>query len=133
LAIELTYMVSTSLIKISILAFYRRITNGTISKTFLYLVWAFMAAVVVYCLVFVFTFIFTCHPVEGYWRMFDVRWRLTNELKCHDEGITIVAAVIISTVSDFLICMLPMFLVWNLQISKRQKAALIGIFGLGIV
>lgn len=126
-------MVSTSLIKVSILCFYRRIANGSISRAFLYAVWGFIASVIVYCIVFVFTFIFTCAPVEGYWRMFDIGWRLTHEMKCHDEGITIVAAVIISTVSDFLICMLPIFLVWNLQIPKRQKAALIGIFGMGIV
>lgn len=133
MAIEVTYMVSTSLIKISILCFYRRITNGSISKTFVYLVWIFIVFVVVYCVVFTFVIIFSCSPVEGYWHLFDIMWRLQNEVKCHNEGAEIVSVVVVSTLQDLFICALPIFLVWNLHIPRRQKAALIGIFGLGLV
>lgn len=130
---EVAYLLSTSLIKISILSFYRRLTKGAISKTFLYLVWVFIAIVIVYFFVFAFAFIFTCSPTEGYWHLFDIRWRFTHRLKCRDEGKEVVAATIISTVQDFLICALPILLVWNLQLPRRQKAGLIGIFGLGLV
>ncbi|KAH7128806.1 hypothetical protein B0J11DRAFT_279797 [Dendryphion nanum] len=133
LAIEFLYIVSTSLIKISILCFYRRITSGSISRTFVFWVWASIIFVICYCIGFTLAITFTCSPVAGYWRFFDVAWRLQNEMKCRNEGAIIVTVVVVSTVQDFVICALPVFLVWNLQISKRQKVALIGIFGLGLL
>lgn len=132
-AIELAYMASTSLIKISILCFYRRLANGSISRTFVYCVWGSIAFVVAYFVAFTGAIIFTCSPVQGYWRMFDLMWRLENEMKCHNEGATIVAVVVVSTIQDLFICALPIFLVWNLQIPKRQKAALIALFALGLL
>ncbi|ORY16421.1 hypothetical protein BCR34DRAFT_106096 [Clohesyomyces aquaticus] len=133
LAIEILYIVSTSFIKISILCFYRRITNGSISKTFVYWVWGLIVFVILYCIIFVLIIVFSCKPIEGFWHLFDIPWRLTNEVKCNDEAAGIVSVVIISTVQDFICAILPVFLVWNLQISKRQKAALIGIFALGLL
>jgi len=65
--------------------------------------------------------------------MFDIMWRLQNEMTCHNEGAIIVAVVVTSTVQDLVICALPIFLVWNLQIPKRQKAALIAIFAMGLL
>lgn len=133
LAIEVIYLAATSLIKISILCFYRRITNGSITLTFVYWVWASIAFVIAYFIAFTFVIVFSCTPVEGYWHLFDIAWRLQNELKCHNEGAEIVSVVIISTLQDFFICALPVFLVWNLQIPRRQKAALIALFGVGLL
>jgi hypothetical protein len=96
-------------------------------------VWAFIVFVIVYMLVFIFVIVFSCSPVEGYWHLFDIAWRLKHEIKCHNEGAEIVSVVVVSTLQDFFICALPVFLVWNLQISRRQKAALIGIFGMGLL
>jgi len=133
MAIEILYLASTSLIKISILCFYRRMANGSISKTFVYCVWGAIISVVSYALVLSFVVMFTCTPVEGYWMLFDLQWRVTNEVTCRNEGALIVSIVIISTLQDLVICALPIFLVWNLHISKRQKAGLMGIFGLGLL
>ncbi|KAF2683611.1 hypothetical protein K458DRAFT_304176 [Lentithecium fluviatile CBS 122367] len=132
-AIELTYMASTSLIKISILCFYRRLANGSVSRTFVYWVWGSIAFVIVYFVAFTMAIIFTCSPIQGYWRMFDIKWRLQNEMSCHNEGATIVSVAVVSTTQDLVICALPIFLVWNLQIPKRQKAALIAIFAMGLL
>ncbi|RAR09048.1 integral membrane protein [Stemphylium lycopersici] len=127
LAIELNYMVSTTLIKVSILCFYRRIT-GRLTNQFVYWVYGTIAFCIIYGIVFTFVIIFTCTPVEGFWRFFDVAWRLQNDLKCRNEGALIVACAAISSVQDFVICLLPILLIWNLQISKRQKFGLCGVF-----
>ena len=131
--IELTYLGSSSLIKISILCFYRRLSNRAIGRGFMYWVWGTMASVVAYFVSFTFAVVFTCNPVQGYWRMFDLMWRLQNEMKCHDEGPVIVAVVVVSTIQDFVIYGLPISLLWNLQIPRRQKAALIAIFAMGLL
>ncbi|EMD94642.1 hypothetical protein COCC4DRAFT_147404 [Bipolaris maydis ATCC 48331] len=132
LAIELLYMISTSLIKVSILCFYRRIT-GRLTHQFVYWVYATIAFCVIYGVVFTFVILFTCTPIEGFWRYFDIAWRIQNKLVCRDEGAIIVACAAISSVQDFIICLLPVLLIWNLQISKRQKLALCGIFGMGLI
>lgn len=131
-AIELSYMFSTTLIKISILCFYRRIT-GSLTNYFNYWVWGTIIFCAVYGVLFTFLITFTCTPVSGFFHVFDIPWRLKNELHCRDEGAIIVACAAISSVQDLLICLLPIFLVWNLQISRRQRFALCGIFGMGAV
>jgi hypothetical protein len=132
LAIELNYLVSTTLIKISILCFYQRL-SGSLKTVFVYGVWAAIASCVVYGVIYTFLLIFTCNPVIGNFRLFDLAWRLENELTCLDEGAIIVSCAVISTIQDLVICLLPVFLVWNLKIHRRQKAALIAIFALGLV
>jgi hypothetical protein len=52
---------------------------------------------------------------------------------CRNEGALIVACAAISLVQDLIICMLPVLLIWNLQISKRQKIGLFAIFGVGLI
>jgi len=98
-----------------------------------YWIWASIIFVVLYFFAFTFTIIFSCSPIEGYWHYFDIAWRLQNELHCHNEGAEIVSVVIISTLQDFFLCALPIVLIWNLQIHKRQKIALCGIFGMGLL
>lgn len=132
MSIELNYMISTTLIKISILCFYRRI-NGGLQNGFVYWVWGSIVFCIIYGVLFTLLIAFTCSPVVGYFHVVDTMWRLHNELSCRDEGAIIVSCAAISTVQDLIICMLPIFLIWNLRIQKRQKIALCGIFMIGLV
>jgi hypothetical protein len=132
MAIELNYLASTTLVKVAILVFYRRMT-GMLKNAFVYSVWGMIAFCVVPSIIFAFLIIFTCSPVEGFFRFFDMSWRLKNELKCGNEGAIIVACAIVGTMQDFIVCLLPIALVWNLKMSTRQKAALCGIFGVGMI
>lgn len=132
MSIEINYMICTTLIKISILCFYRRIT-ASLTIQFVYWVWASIVFCAVYGITFVFLIAFTCHPTHGFFYMFDLTWRTQHELTCRDEGAIIVAVAAISTVQDFVIALLPVFLIWKLQIPKTQKLALCGIFGLGLM
>lgn len=132
LAIELTYLASTTLVKVSILCFYRRIT-GSLTNTFVYTTWGSIVFCSVYGILFSLLIVFTCTPVVGFFHIYDPIWRARNTVDCHNEGAIIVACAAISTVQDLVICMLPIFLIWNLKITKRQRLALCGIFGIGVV
>ncbi|KAH9870066.1 hypothetical protein J1614_006988, partial [Plenodomus biglobosus] len=132
LAIELNYLVSTTLIKVSILCFYRRIT-GSLTNVFVYSTWGSIIFCSVYGILFSLLIIFTCTPVVGFFHIYDVAWRATNTLHCFNEGAMIVACAAISTIQDLVISMLPIFLIWNLKITRRQRFALCGIFGLGLI
>jgi hypothetical protein len=76
--------------------------------------------------------IFTCSPVEAYWYRFTSSWLRTHKYECVDEVAYLVAVIVISTVQDFLACMLPMFVVFKLRLPLRQRLGLAGVFLLGL-
>ncbi|XP_014556395.1 hypothetical protein COCVIDRAFT_99992 [Bipolaris victoriae FI3] len=119
MAIELTYLLSTTLIKISILLFYRRLTGSSTTR-FIYLVWVCIAACILYFFTFIILIFFTCSVAVG-------------RKDCAEEGPFIVSVTAVSTVQDLVICLLPAILIYKLQMPKRQKLAVCGIFGLGLV
>ncbi|EMD94519.1 hypothetical protein COCC4DRAFT_204357 [Bipolaris maydis ATCC 48331] len=119
MAIELSYMISTTLIKISILLFYRRLT-GSLTNRFIYLVWICIVACILYFVSFIILIFFACSVAVG-------------RKDCAEEGPLIVSVTTVSTVQDLVICLLPTFLIRNLQMPKTQKLAVCGIFGLGLV
>ncbi|KAK7702658.1 hypothetical protein SLS57_011269 [Botryosphaeria dothidea] len=128
------YIFSTGLTKISILFFYRRLGSGSLSKWYLTAVKASIAFVFAYMITFELTLFFGCTPIHAYWMQVDFHWYLANKSKfhCMDEGADYMAASVISVVQDFLACCLPIMIMWTLQIPKRQKIALGGVFGVGL-
>jgi hypothetical protein len=134
-SIECLYLLSTSTTKISILLFYRRLARGTISTPFMYAVWAAIASVVIYFFYFFIALIFTCNPVEAYWKQVDPIWlsQHKGKFECHGEASNLIASAVISVVHDFVACGLPAILLWKLKISKTQKLALGGLFGVGVL
>lgn len=119
MAIELSYMVGSTLVKISILFLYRRLA-GSITTKFVYGVWACMAFCIASFVAFLLAVFFTCSPTD-------------RDNNCNDEGAILVSATAVSTIQDIIICFLPIFLIQNLHMPRRQKLALAGIFGLGLI
>lgn len=73
-----------------------------------------------------------CHPVSYFWQ----RVRPTASGTCMDLDSIIAIAYVYSvtaTCCDFTLGLLPVFLVWNLQMNARTKAALASILGMGCV
>jgi hypothetical protein len=118
--------------KVSILLFYRRLSSRVVSKAFRWTTWITIGYIVVYTIVLTLVPILGCQPVSAFWDQVDIFMRLQGyEFHCFDEGADLFAASIISVSQDLLTAMLPTFLYWNLQISKRQKFGLFAIFALG--
>ena len=74
MAIEALYMVGTSLTKISILLFYRRMVAGSVSKGFLWVVYVSIFSVIAYMITFLFTVFFNCRPINAMWDQVDLSW-----------------------------------------------------------
>ncbi|KAH3907378.1 hypothetical protein HBI56_157520 [Parastagonospora nodorum] len=132
MAMEVIYIGTTTLTKLSILMFYRRITSSVLSRPLLICIWASIVFVALYGPATILALIFTCDPVEAYWYRFTTSWLRTHEYKCVDEVIYLVAVISISTAQDFLACMLPMFVVYKLRLPLRQKIGLACVFLLGL-
>jgi hypothetical protein len=134
MGIEITYLFSTCITKISILLFYRRL-GGAVSSRFRYCVWAAIGFVILYGLTFFIGVFLQCRPLNAYWNQGNLFWQAAHQgdWYCSDEAATIVAASVISMVQDFIACLLPMALFARLKISRKQKIALAGIFGVGFL
>ena len=88
-----------------------------------------MALNMVAGLVFIFVTIFQCTPVNHFWNRLDQDFG-----KCIDIGVLIDVAYLCSAVAaltDFIIGLLPAFIIWNLHMSRRNKIAAGMILSLG--
>ncbi|KAF2837819.1 integral membrane protein, partial [Patellaria atrata CBS 101060] len=133
MAMEVFYILTTGPIKISILCFYRRLSTGTISTKFIWTVWLSIASVIGYMVAFMIALFATCRPIDAYWNFMDPAWTSKHEYTCADEAAILFSAVIISMIQDIITCVLPIWFVWNLQLAKRQKIAVAGIFLVGFL
>lgn len=68
--------------------------------------------------------IFSCHTITG-------NWDETIEATCIDSRAFYLGNSIVNILSDVIILVLPVQMVWRLQISRGEKVALTSIFGLG--
>jgi hypothetical protein len=137
MAIEAFYVMSTSLTKISILLFYRRMAAGSISPLFHWVVRIAMASVVAYLITFELTLFLGCRPIDSFWNQVDFIWETTHkagvDYHCFSEPANALAASGISIIQDFMACGMPIILFWKLNLPFRQKAALAAVFGVGFL
>ena len=126
-AFNLVYVISFGLCKASILLFYLRVFATTRKRY--YTIMTLMAFLAAWIFAFFFAFIFQCSPVEHFW---------TKLLKpkggtCVDLIALYAAHAATNVVTDLMIYIYPIFLVWSLKVSTSQKVALTGIFLAGAV
>jgi hypothetical protein len=139
--LEIFYMLSTCMTKISILLFYRRLAVGTISNRFIYTIYAAIAFVIAYFITFNLTLFLHCRPFESFWKQSDLRWYFKHkgtatkkaDFICTSESADLIASALVSILQDFIAVGIPMFLFWKLRVSWKQKIALGVVFGTGIL
>jgi len=132
-AIYVLYSTATGLIKLSVILFYRRLAKGLVSPIYRWIMLTTFATVASSTIIFIFMSIFTCHPIAAFWQQVDFEKLLQPggyNFTCINEGKTLFAAGIISTVTDAVVVVMPTLLCWNLQIPLRQKIALYSIFAI---
>lgn len=113
--------------KISIGCFLLRIS---VRRLHSWIIYAAMFVSTFACTAFFFVTLFQCNPVRYFWA------------KAQEDGTCINNTVIIalgfvysifSIIADFTFALLPAFLVWNLQLKRRTKIALIPLLTMGCV
>ncbi|KAL4897345.1 P-type ATPase [Aspergillus ambiguus] len=128
---QTSYVFTCVVAKISIALALLRLT---VAKAHTILLWVVIALSTVVGLVFWFVLTLQCHPVDYFWRRLEPGVLGTGH--CLDVDILIDIAYLYSvtaTVCDFALGLLPIALVWNLQMTPKTKAALAGILSLGCV
>jgi hypothetical protein len=117
----LIYNIALSFTKIAILIQYLRVFP---TRKFRIACFTVLAFVIIYALWTFFSTIFMCRPIAAFWdRTLPDGHCLTQSIWFFNAGFNIAI--------DLAIIALPMPVVRQLRLPKRQKRLLIGVFGLG--
>ncbi|KAJ5102120.1 hypothetical protein NUU61_004342 [Penicillium alfredii] len=117
---QLFYILGPPTIKLSLLFLYRRIFT---SPKFLRIIYGLGALIAVWLIVSVFLAIFDCVPIHSFW---------TGGGKCLDFKKFGIGYAIVNIVTDIAVWLLPIPMIWDVQLRVGQKIALSLIFLLGL-
>ncbi|KAH9903640.1 hypothetical protein F4778DRAFT_790696 [Xylariomycetidae sp. FL2044] len=118
---------ATSLTKLSMLAIVYRIDTASKNMRMKTFVLALATVISLNGFLFIIVTIFQCRPVSDYWTL------SATPQDCIDEGAHLTAASVINTVTDFIVVLLPIKTVIDLDLPAKQRAIVMGLFGAGLV
>ncbi|KAF9878008.1 integral membrane protein [Colletotrichum karsti] len=121
LGITITYSTSVSFSKLSILAFYLRLSP---EKKFRLTVFILLGIVSAYTVVYQLIIIFQCRPVQ-------MSWDITVKGTCIGKMIPMMTLGAANIIIDIIILLIPVRVVWSLQMARRQKVSLVLLFATG--
>ncbi|MCJ1404740.1 hypothetical protein MMC11_007966 [Xylographa trunciseda] len=124
--VEVMQSLTLGFIKLSAMFFYKRIFRTGNSKFIDIATWTIIAVVIVWTISFFWALVFECGT------HFDYLWvNLEDLAKCSNTVELLKGFAISDVITDFIILLFPMPLIWRLQLRTQQKVALSGIFFLG--
>ncbi|KAL4870530.1 hypothetical protein BDV12DRAFT_55516 [Aspergillus spectabilis] len=131
LSFQLLFSLSCSITKLSLLWFCKRLliigNKGVYSRYNVAMIVG-MVVVGISSALFILFSLFHCRPIHAYW---DLEPQYPHH--CLNDGAIVFSASTINIFTDVLVTILPMPLIWKLQLPVRQRLAVIAIFGLGIM
>lgn len=135
LIIELFFCIACTLLRVSIGAQLWPILNiqnpskrRQIQRCIIFSVVSIMVA---FGIAWFFTLLFQCNPIQYFWN----RGYKTTSGTCLSNNIEAGMAytqAILSAVSDFILGLLPIWIVWDVQMPRKLKASVAGLLGIGI-
>ncbi|KAK8089403.1 hypothetical protein PG997_004364 [Apiospora hydei] len=126
---EWIYVPTSIFVKVTVSILLLRICSKPWHKTVIYVT---ISVVVVWNTIYAFLAAFQCVPVQHFWQ----RISDPDGGQCLSEEIitgTTYAAAGINCLADWILGLLPIALVWNLELNRRTKASIAGILALGII
>jgi hypothetical protein len=127
---ELLYVLTNMAIKASIAIFLLRVVDRRVHKI---IIWAATIVTEVYSAFFFFLFVLQCRPSALVWLRYTAN---PPEGSCIDPNIVAYSFYgysAISCVADWTLAVLPIFVVWNLQMNLRTKMSVVLILAAGIM
>ncbi|KAF4987656.1 hypothetical protein FGRMN_10247 [Fusarium graminum] len=121
--VNIFYMLSSDLAKISLLFFYLRLSP---ERSFRLVIQTLIGLFALYALIYAMISLFGCRPIKASW---DLAAQATGE--CVDKFGFFLAASVANVVMDLVILLLPLRIVIPLQIPRRQKMSLLFLFTTG--
>lgn len=113
----------TAVAKSSALFFYARVF-GVINQWFKYALWTLHSANVAWLVGIIFGVIFECSPIQK-------AWKISLEGTCVNTQTLWLASGITSLLIDIFILLIPLPMLWKLQMKVSRKLQIIGVFVCG--
>ncbi|KAI4253158.1 MAG: hypothetical protein L6R42_007692, partial [Xanthoria sp. 1 TBL-2021] len=120
-AIIISWPIAQSMTKISILLFYIHLFP---TKVFRFAAYSLIVVVSAWMIQQVLASLLLCHPIS-------INWDASVNGTCGNVAANCLAGAGINTLTDILILILPMPIIWRLHVPLRNKVILSLIFGLG--
>lgn len=122
------YTTSIFFTKLSVLLFIYRLTGPICSKRMRYALHAFFVFHICFGISTLAMFLFQCLPVKaGY----DISTRFHKDTHCKKYYEVFYATSALHALSDIVLIILPLKMVWSLKMPKQKKIAVILVFCLG--
>jgi hypothetical protein len=118
------YLPTVMVIKVTFFLFFERVFSP--NKTMKWLIRGGIFAVVAFYIAIFFRSVFLCKPVA-------LAWNPTLTGSCLKLEVTPYTTAVFNIISDIYILLLPMPLIWNLNLKTQRKMRLIAVFGMGIL
>ncbi|GJC88141.1 hypothetical protein ColLi_10979 [Colletotrichum liriopes] len=128
---EILYAFISALIRTSICLFLLRIFDRGIHKTAKTILQTTILAVWASSVVYLFIIVFQCDPPSYYWDKFE-----GLQESCRPASLVPNATIghsAVAAVSDWIIGILPMSILWKLKMKQKKKIRLLFFFGTGIM
>lgn len=122
-ALSLLYGLNITMVKVSILLMMHRLFVPSIwhvTFVILILIGGFQ---ICWCITFLVVNAFQCKPVQIFWDL--------GSGHCINNRTAIIVLGITNVTADVVILILPIYIIWGLQMHVRQKLVLTGIFMIG--
>lgn len=120
------YVFSTLCFKLAICISYLRLTRGSHKETARLAIWSGLVFTALYNVTYIFTLLFACSPVAA-------SWDYSIDGKCLAMAPYYYTTGVLTMVNDLVLFILPVPLVWRLQVDKRTKIGLSVMFLLGLI
>jgi hypothetical protein len=125
---ELLYVVATAVVKLSIGAFFLRLSSKKYQIRTVYIT---LGVVLLVSTMYFFFLLFQCTPINYLWTKYE-----DGHGKClsgHILANVTYAHAAMSAVTDWAFGILPIFFVWKMQMNPRTKITVILILSLGFL
>lgn len=90
-------------------------------------IWGLLIVTVILGIINIFMVLFQCLPISSNWD------KTIPNSKCMNFNAVTVAFAALGVITDGLALIIPAWIVWDLQISMRQKIMLIGVLSFGLM
>ncbi|KAL8662642.1 MAG: hypothetical protein Q9168_008225 [Polycauliona sp. 1 TL-2023] len=123
------YVVALTLAKLSLLIFLYRIFR--VDKRFRIATWILGVTLTVWAIITVFLAIFACRPVAASW---NAKLMLDPKTRCYPKSWnTMNIFGFCNIITDFALIIMPMPLVWRMQMDRKKKVGLVLVFVSGVL
>ncbi|PVH81161.1 hypothetical protein DL98DRAFT_174500 [Cadophora sp. DSE1049] len=127
LTTQILFSAATTLTKLSMLVLVYRIVTES-SKKLPKIIIGVMVLIALESVAFLFAVMFQCGNPSTYWTL-----SFAPQPECMSETKNLLAAGIINTIGDLVVVILPIPIIWRLQLPIQQQIIIILLFGAGIL